>query len=230
MRRIFALLLPLALSTALAAQPIKRIDIDVAPYYSSAQSSGAAPTVSVGSSFNSLLRAGDAQSLRTVINRLQTQGAAITPMTMMVLAIRLYDAGLRDEAAFWFYAAKDRFTTATRVLNFKASSLVPVNEAMGAFVTLAGPAINGYAFCDVKKQITIRNRAAEWVTAHPYEAVFVPSLPALAGDRKTNLAKGVAEIQQQARDEAAALANPKTLEKIALERKRNSADAKFCWK
>jgi hypothetical protein len=29
-------------------------------------------------------------------------------MTMMVLAIRLYDAGLRDDAVFWFYVAKDR--------------------------------------------------------------------------------------------------------------------------
>ena len=30
-------------------------------------------------------------------------------MTMMVLAIRLYDVGLRDDAVFWFYAAKDRY-------------------------------------------------------------------------------------------------------------------------
>jgi hypothetical protein len=37
----------------------------------------------------------------------------VTPMTMMVLAIRLYDVGLRDDAVFWFYASKDRFQTLT---------------------------------------------------------------------------------------------------------------------
>jgi len=31
---------------------------------------------------------------------------AVTPMTMMVLAIRLYDVGLRDDAVFWFYASR----------------------------------------------------------------------------------------------------------------------------
>ena len=30
----------------------------------------------------------------------------VTPMTMMVLAIRLYDVGLRDDAVFWFYASR----------------------------------------------------------------------------------------------------------------------------
>ena len=38
----------------------------------------------------------------------------LTPMTIMVLAIRLYDVGLRDDAVFWFYAAKNRFATARR--------------------------------------------------------------------------------------------------------------------
>lgn len=40
-------------------------------------------------------------------------------MAMMVLAIRLYDVGLRDEAVFWFYAAKERYIVMSEVLNVK---------------------------------------------------------------------------------------------------------------
>ena len=33
-------------------------------------------------------------------------------MTLMVLAIRLYDVGgCRDDAVFWFYAAENRYLT-----------------------------------------------------------------------------------------------------------------------
>ena len=43
----------------------------------------------------------------------------VTPMTMMVLAIRFYDVGLRDDAVFWFYVAKDRYIVMSEVLDVK---------------------------------------------------------------------------------------------------------------
>ena len=46
-------------------------------------------------------------------------------MTMMVLSIRLYDVGLRDDAVFWFYVAKDRYIVLSEVLNVKAPQLAP---------------------------------------------------------------------------------------------------------
>jgi hypothetical protein len=44
-------------------------------------------------------------------------------MTMMVLAIRLYDIGERDEAVFWFYAAKARTIVLLEVLDMPQSGL-----------------------------------------------------------------------------------------------------------
>ena len=41
-------------------------------------------------------------------------------MTMMVLAIRLYDVGLRDDAVFWFYVARARYITLEDVLDVSA--------------------------------------------------------------------------------------------------------------
>ena len=39
----------------------------------------------------------------------------------MVLAIRFYDVGLRDDAVFWFYAAKDRYLTLDEVVDVAAA-------------------------------------------------------------------------------------------------------------
>ena len=77
-------------------------------------------------------------------------------MAMMVLAIRLYDVGLRDDAVFWFYAAKERYIVMSEVLDVKTQTLAQADDAMRSFASLAGPIINGYAFCDLAKT----NRAA----------------------------------------------------------------------
>ena len=49
-------------------------------------------------------------------------------MTMMVLAIRLYDVGLRDDAVFWFYVAKDRTIVLSDVLNVKTPQLAQADD------------------------------------------------------------------------------------------------------
>ena len=41
-----------------------------------------------------------------------------------------------------------------------------------SFATLAGPVINGYAFCDLAKQKGLHAKAVEWVAANPYEVMF----------------------------------------------------------
>jgi hypothetical protein len=67
----------------------------------------------------------------------------VTPMTMMVLTIRLYDFGLRDEAVFWLYVAKERYIVMSEVLNVKTPALAQADDAVRSFATLAGPIING---------------------------------------------------------------------------------------
>ena len=60
---------------------------------------------------------------------------------------------------------------------------------MRSFSTLAGPFINGYAFCDVANQQAIRAKALDWVEKNPYEAIFMERLPAKSSDRRQALVK-----------------------------------------
>jgi hypothetical protein len=87
--------------------------------------------------------------------------ALATPMTMMVLAIRLYDVGFRDDAVFWFYVTKERYIVMSEVLDVKTQAFAQADEAVRSFVTLAGPMINGYAFCDLAKQKGQHAKAVE---------------------------------------------------------------------
>ena len=71
---------------------------------------------------------------------------------MMVLAIRLNDVGLRDEAVFWFYGAKGAVHRDVRSVERERLRLRLADDAVRSFATLAGPIINGYAFCDLARQ------------------------------------------------------------------------------
>ena len=66
---------------------------------------------------------------------------------------------------------------------------------MRAFTTLAGPVINGYAFCDPPKQAQINDKAIDGVESHPYQAMFIARLPALPGDRQENPKPAFARIR-----------------------------------
>src|SRR6476661_4401303 len=170
-------------AAALAADPVKQIGIYVEPFYRSPQKSGEVPQVKVGARYDALLASPKREDILIARDLIMTDPKFVTPMTLMVLAVRLYDVGERDEAVFWFYAAKDRMMVLTEVAAPRASQIAQALEAVIAFSTLAGPVINGYAFCDLKKQQTIRARALDWVAANPYGAMFLPQIPARGDDR-----------------------------------------------
>ena len=218
-----------AASVAALAAPIKRIDIYVTPYYE-ASKGGAAPKVAVGKTYDTLLASNSREDIVRARDDINRNNSLVTPMTMMVLAIRLYDVGLRDDAVFWFYAAKDRFLTLAGVSDVKSRELAQVEDAVKNFAYLAGPVINGYAFCDVAKQQEIREKAMKWVIDNPYKAIFLPQVPALPGDREQNLKKAIAEIKTAAQKEREYLAKPANVAELKAKRKQNDADAMFCWK
>ena len=151
-------------------------------------------------------------------------------MTLMVLAIRFYDVGLRDDAVFWFYAAKDRFLTLDEVVDVGAGGLAQVEDAIRSFSTLAGPIINGYAFCDIANQQAIRAKALDWVEQNPYEAIFMERLPAKQSNRKQALVEAVATLRANAAKESAYLQDAANAAKFRADRARNGTDAKYCWK
>ncbi len=215
---------------AFAAEPVRLIPIYVRPYYDAARTPGGTPRVAVGKQFDDLLSSNRPSDILAARDRVVAEPQAITPMTMMVLAIRLYDVGLRDDAVFWFYVAKERYIVMSDVLDTNTRFLAQADDAVKNFATLAGPFINGYAFCDLAKQQEAHAKAVAWVEANPYEVMFMDRAPALPGDRRENLRRGIANAKERAAKEKAYFDDAKNREMFYATRKTNEADAKFCWK
>ncbi|MFO1304055.1 MAG: hypothetical protein U1F54_10010 [Burkholderiales bacterium] len=233
--RILSLVLPLLLA-ALGSQAhgedarVKRIAIHVEPYYAAAREPDGTPRVNVSTALDRVLASNDPVDVLRARDAIEKEPANITPMTMMVLAIRLYDVGKRDDAVFWFYAARNRFITTARVADLKAPALGNVDQAMKSFVYLAGPVINGYAFCDIENQKTIAKQALKWTIDHPYGALLNPEVPALPGDRKENFRKAFNELMDGLAKEEAWLEIMPNVESLKSQRRENGADVKYCWR
>jgi hypothetical protein len=213
---------------ATAAEPVRHIGIYVQPFYEAARTPTERPRVAVDGQYNDLLGSSRREDILAARDLIVAKPALVTPMTMMVLAIRLYDVGLRDDAVFWFYVAKDRYIVLSEVLNVKTPQLAQADDAVRNFATLAGPVINGYAFCDLARQT--HAKALEWVEANPYQVMFRPDVPALPGDRAANLKRALANAKERTAKESAYFDDPKMREDFYATRKRNEADVKFCWK
>jgi hypothetical protein len=231
MRRLLASLAGAAAFSLSAAQaePVRQIGIFVQPYYEAAREPGGTPRVAVGRSFDGLA-SNRREDILGIRDRIVKEPKLVTPMTLMVLAIRFYDVGLRDDAVFWFYAAKDRFLTLDQVVDVGAGGLAQVEDAIRSFSTLAGPIINGYAFCDIANQQAIRAKALDWVEQNPYEAIFMERLPAKQSNRRQALIEAVATLRASAAKEAAYLADAANAAKFRADRARNRVDEKYCWK
>jgi len=215
--------------SAAQAEPVRHVGIYVQPYYEAARTPGGTPRVAVGRSFDGLA-SNRREDILAIRDRIVAEPKLVTPMTLMVLAIRFYDVGLRDDAVFWFYVAKDRYIVMSDVLNVKTPQLAQADDAVRNFATLAGPVINGYAFCDLARQKAAHAKAVAWVEANPYEVMFRPDVPALPGDRAANARRAIANAKDRAAKESAYFDDPKTREEYYATRKKNDADVKFCWK
>ena len=215
---------------AFPAEPVRQFGIYVQPFYEAARAPGGKPQVAVGKQYNDLLGSTRREDILAARDMVVAKPALVTPMTMMVLAIRLYDVGLRDDAVFWFYVAKERYIVMSGVLDLKTQALAQADDAVRSFATLAGPIINGYAFCDLAKQKEQHAKAVDWVEANPYEVMFMAHAPALPGDRGENAKRAIANAKERSAKERAYFDDVKTRETYYATRKQNEADVKFCWK
>lgn len=234
--RIFMSLVLTLLSVAVCADgvaatttPVKRIAIYVIPYYQSAENADGAPRVNVAKAYDARLASNRPEDIVSIRDDVMAHPELITPMTMMVLAVRLYDVGLRDDSVFWFYAAKNRYVTMASVLDMKSSALSQAEDATRNFTALAGPVINSYAFCDLEKQRATKSRAIAWVEEHPYKVLFLEQLPAVSGDRKENLKQAITRLRDGAEAESQYLADSKNLEQFKKQRDANHVAEQFCW-
>ncbi len=88
------------------------------------------------------------------------------PAAMFILAKRLFDAGRRDEAVFWFFEGQLRW----RALMASASGPPIVNGEQDHFAVLfseVGPDINHYAFGDIPALLKTIDRVIAWDASHP---------------------------------------------------------------
>jgi hypothetical protein len=213
-----------------AAEPVRRIAVHVQPYYEAARTPDGKPRVAVGQSYDGLLSSNRKEDILAAKERVESDPRVVTPMTLMVLAIRLYDMGLRDDAVFWFYAAKARYTTLEDVIDIRMSGLIAPGEAVKSFAVLAGPVINGYAFCDRAKQHAANLKAIEWAGKNPYSVLFMSQLTGNERDRTAALKKSIAGQKVYAERERARFDDPKFAGQFTADRRKNEADEKFCWK
>ena len=231
MRALFILaVLGIAVLPALAAYQVRVVPVRVAPYYEAGDHRADRPRIATHSGFDRLLESTRPEDIRKVGDAIKAEPEGVNPITMMVLAIRSYDVGLRDESVFWYYAGRDRMATASAVLDKGFAEVARIDAATRAFVLRAGPTINGYALCDVDRYRRIRREALEWVDKNPFATIFIETIPARPGDRRSLLARSVRELRTEVEEEAAALGRPEEAAKRAAARREAEADDKYCWK
>ena len=96
---------------AIAAYQVRFVPVRVAPFYEAGVQRADRPRVATHSGFDRQLASSRPEDITRVRDAIRAAPDSATPITMMVLAIRSYDVGLRDESVFWFYVARDRMAT-----------------------------------------------------------------------------------------------------------------------
>ncbi len=206
---------------------VRSIDIYVAPYYSA--NAGKVEYVKVYDKIDELLKSGKEEDFKKAEKIVQDAPQMVSPITLFVLSARAYDLGLRDDAVFWFYAAKNRAILLRGVIDMEGEKFTDVVAAIGAFMKLVGDVVNPYAFCDIKKQQEIADKALEWTKKNAYEAMFSPEFSSPHEDRKAALAKGIEKLEARNKKEKDYFLDKDNLANFKAMRKQNGTDEKFCF-
>lgn len=206
---------------------VRSIDIYVTPYYSA--NAGKVEYVKVYDKIDNLLLSSKVEDFKKAEKIIQDAPQMVSPITLFVLSARAYDLGLRDDAVFWFYNAKNRAILLRGVINLDDDRFFEVKRAIGAFIKLVGDVVNPYAFCDIKKQQDIAAKSLEWSKANVYEAMFLPEFPSLHEDRKVAVAKGIEALEARNKKEKEYFMDETNLETFKALRKANNVDEKFCF-
>ena len=220
----------LAAGDASAIDQVRQVGVFVKPYYEAGYTLVEAPRVAVDPLYDKLFASTKRADIVKARDAIAAAPEQVKPTTLMVLAIRLYDVGLRDDAVFWFYVARDRYATMEAVLDMRSLALVGLANALDDFTTAVAPAINGYAFCNLAQQQAQEDRAIAWTAKHPYRLLESQELPSQADDRNQALGESLADLQAKADRAKAFLAKPENLAEMKALRAHNEADARFCWK
>ncbi|WP_424405131.1 hypothetical protein [Pasteurella sp. PK-2025] len=224
MRKLLTLVIFYILSlSASATAPVKSIDIYVLPYYSA--QNGKAELVNVYSRIDPLLLENTVDGYQKAVKIVQTKASYVSPMTLLALAARAYDLGFRDEAVFWFYVGQQRLLVVDHVADL---SKMQMAEYVG-FVQLTKTPILAYAFCDMKKQDDIADKAYEWTKNNPYLALLDNRIASKFKNRQEGLEDAQKMLDKREKEQKTLFNDPKTQAQIKQSRKENNVDAMYCW-
>lgn len=154
-----------------AAAPA-RMPIYVTPYYNSDPLQ-----VNVGR-YSQELTSATAASAGELAAKLKQEWATLPVETMYVLAIRLYDLGLKDESVYWFYTAQFRARLLSALLPADTPARIGNEgfervQAHRSFHQLAGTYINGYAFGQLEQlEKTLRQVKSESEQLPPFTTIY----------------------------------------------------------
>lgn len=118
------------------------IGIYVMPYYNSRPL-----TINIGE-YSKQLKTNNPKQLLKLSDEIRKKVDEVNIETLYVLAIRLYDAGEKDEAAYWFYTAQFRKNIFGKMQSGDKGGLgspaFEIPHALQSFNDLSGTWINGY--------------------------------------------------------------------------------------
>jgi len=212
-----------------SVQPVVQLGVDVPPYYLAGGRFGEPPKVAVDPAYDALLSSRDAKDILKARDAIAARPDLVKPQVMIVLAMRLYEINQRDDAVFWYYAARDRFITMEMVLDMRSLQLIRSAEVVETFERAAGPAMDGYAYCSIARQAERENRAIDWVAGHPYKILGYSELPAQSEDRNAALAAAVAHLRDASKKKQALLDDPATLKQLEDARLANHSHERYCF-
>ncbi|MGA8576832.1 MAG: hypothetical protein WB609_14250 [Candidatus Cybelea sp.] len=211
----------LSLQAPAAAGDAGRIDAYVTPYYDSSR-----PVIRIGKYSSGLASANEATFVAT-ISQMKKDWNRLSFMQLYVGAIRLYDLGYRWEATYWFYSAQYCGRQFGLLVNQKAIGSIgdpgfELYHAQDAFLQLAGPDINGYAFGDIDSLVKVIQRVQSANRNVPDLESIYPHVDFIS---KTDWRKRNAELNGGLGTLATSLESQKA--QIARERAQNGTAARF---
>lgn len=198
----------------------KYIPVDVIPLYTSDPLK-----VSVGP-YSEKLMSNTPAEMKRLADEIKQTIDRTNIETLFVLAIRLYDLNLKDDAAYWYYTAQYRKSLFAYMLSDKRESLD--NPGFELFTTLeslsklSGVYINGYSFGDPDKLITTLEQVQADNHSMGYIGHIYPQLrflsPMAQGDIIKTQEEGMADLIDAIR---------KNKESILQKRKENNVEGKY---
>ncbi|MDR0659838.1 MAG: hypothetical protein LBG19_03340 [Prevotellaceae bacterium] len=151
-----------------------KMSIYVEPFYNSKPFK-----IAVGE-YSAKLTTNSKVGTRSVANEIKERIDEVIIETLFVLPIRLYDLGLKDEASYWYYAARLRKNIFIRMED-RATYRSNMGDYLQAFKRLSGQWINGYSYGNPDKlaaileQVVEDNRNMAYIRkAYPTLYVFKP--------------------------------------------------------